>query len=193
MQIEQAVLEVQIGDKIMYNKFESIMWKDGTPFIKTIGGKIMPVKWNTKFGAFEVQRNPWDDIADVWLSNEKELKKMKECEIIEEMKKRWDKSAEKEQTGDSMGTISIISSIGWYEPVKEQEKNMFYPIKTITKVIFNDPATIVFWADGTKTVVQAYNEPFDKEKGLAMAIAKKALGNKGNYNEVFKKWICDDK
>lgn len=171
----------------MYNKFE-LMWKDGTPFIKTIGGKIMSVKWNTNFGAFEVQRNPWDDIADMWFSNEKELQKMRECEIIEEMKKRWDKSAEKEQTGDSMGTINIKSSTGWYAPVKEQERNI-----SITKVIFNDPATIVFWADGTKTVVQAYNEPFDKEKGLAMAIAKKALGNKGNYNEVFKKWIGEDK
>lgn len=49
----------------------------------------------------------------------------------------------------------------------------------IKKVIFNNPATIVFWADGTKTVVKAKNEDFDPEKGLAMAIAKKALGNKG--------------
>ena len=59
----------------------------------------------------------------------------------------------------------------------------------IENVIFNDPATIVFWADGTKTVVKAHNEPFDEEKGLAMAIAKKALGNKGNFNNVFKEWI----
>lgn len=59
----------------------------------------------------------------------------------------------------------------------------------IDKVIFNDPATIVFWEDGTKTVVKADNEPFDKEKGLAMAITKKALGNEGNYYNVIKKWI----
>ena len=59
----------------------------------------------------------------------------------------------------------------------------------ITNVIFNDPATIVFWSDGTKTVVKAENEPFDPEKGLAMAIAKKALGNKGNYYNEFKKWL----
>lgn len=58
----------------------------------------------------------------------------------------------------------------------------------IINVIFNDPATIVFWNDGTKTVVKANNEPFDKEKGLAMAFAKKALGNKGNYNNTFRKW-----
>ena len=59
----------------------------------------------------------------------------------------------------------------------------------IKDVIFNDPATIVYWTDGTKTVVKAGNEEFDPEKGLAMAIAKKALGNKGNYFETIKKWV----
>lgn len=57
------------------------------------------------------------------------------------------------------------------------------------KVIFNDPATIVFWRDGTKTVVKAKDEAFDPEKGLAMAYAKKASGNTGSYYNEFKKWI----
>lgn len=59
----------------------------------------------------------------------------------------------------------------------------------IKKVIFNAPATIVLWKDGTKTVVKAENEEFDPEKGLAMAIAKKAMGNKGNYFNEIKKWV----
>lgn len=59
----------------------------------------------------------------------------------------------------------------------------------IEKVIFNEPATIVFWSDKTKTVVKAENDTFDPEKGLAMAIAKKALGNQGNYYNTFKKWL----
>ena len=64
------------------------------------------------------------------------------------------------------------------------------PKCTITKVIFNDPATIVFWSDGTKTIVKCREaDIYDKEKGLAMAISKKLWGNKGNYYEVFKKWI----
>ena len=68
--------------------------------------------------------------------------------------------------------------------------NVGQPECAITKVIFNDPATIVFWSDGTKTVVKRiFEDTFDKEKGLAMAISKKAMGNKGNYYEVFKKWI----
>lgn len=59
----------------------------------------------------------------------------------------------------------------------------------ITNVIFAPPATIVFWNDGTKSVVKCENEVYDPEKGLAMAIAKRALGNKGNYFETFKKWV----
>ena len=62
----------------------------------------------------------------------------------------------------------------------------------IQRVIFNDPATIVYWNDGTKTVVKCgENEPFDPEKGLAMAITKKMLGNKGNYYDTLKKWLPD--
>ena len=68
-----------------------------------------------------------------------------------------------------------------------------YNLRTnIKKVIFNNPATIVFWSDGSKTVVKAHNDDYDPEKGLAMAIAKKALGNEGNYYNVFKKWLPKD-
>ena len=61
----------------------------------------------------------------------------------------------------------------------------------IKKVIFNDPATIVYWMDGTKTVVKRWAEDeseFDKEKGLAMAFVKKALNNRENYKKDFRKW-----
>ena len=59
----------------------------------------------------------------------------------------------------------------------------------IENVIFNDPATIVFWTDGTKTVVKCQEgDEFDPEKGLTMAIAKKVYGNKGSYCNVIKKW-----
>ena len=60
----------------------------------------------------------------------------------------------------------------------------------IKKVIFNEPTTVVLWQDGTKTLVRCQKgDTYSKETGLAVAIAKKALGNKGNFNEVFKKWI----
>ena len=63
----------------------------------------------------------------------------------------------------------------------------------IKNVIFNDPATVVYWADGTKTVVKCQEgDTYSKETGLALCIAKKYLGNKGNFNEVFKKWIPEE-
>ena len=81
----------------------------------------------------------------------------------------------------------IISSNNRYNVEKT------YSLGTnIKKVIFNNPATIVFWSDGSKTVVKAHNDDYDPEKGLAMAIAKKALGNEGNYYNVFKKWLPNE-
>ena len=66
----------------------------------------------------------------------------------------------------------------------------------IKDVIFNNPATIVYWVDGTKTVVKAHNEKFDPEKGLAMAICKRFLGSNksgSNFNNIFKKWLPEQK
>lgn len=72
------------------------------------------------------------------------------------------------------------------------KKDIWY-VPSIKKVIFNDPATIVIWGDGSKTVVKCQDgETYDPEKGLAMAISKKALGNKGNYCEVFKEWLPEE-
>ena len=60
----------------------------------------------------------------------------------------------------------------------------------IEQVIFNAPATIVKWSDGTKTVVKCQpGDVYSEETGLALCIAKKYLGNKSNFNEEFKKWI----
>ena len=72
----------------------------------------------------------------------------------------------------------------------ERSYYMHYDIRRhIKNVKFNPPATIVFWTDNTKTVVKCNGEDYDPEKGLAMCICKKALGDKGNYYEVFKKWL----
>lgn len=63
----------------------------------------------------------------------------------------------------------------------------------IKDVKFNGPATIVFWGDGTKTIVKTQNgEPNDPEKAIAMCIAKHFLGtNKtgSNYYDQIKKWL----
>ncbi len=81
----------------------------------------------------------------------------------------------------------------------------------IENVIFQNPATIVFWSDGTKTVVNCMDnveikkkvvdgkevtirkpkkaDTYSEEAGLAMAIVKKWAGNNGNYNNIFREFI----
>lgn len=57
----------------------------------------------------------------------------------------------------------------------------------IKKVIFNPPATVLLWSDGSKTVVKCgEQDEFDPEKGLVMAITKKLFGGKGNYYNKIK-------
>ena len=66
-------------------------------------------------------------------------------------------------------------------------------VSPIKKVIFNDPATIVLWADGTKTIVKVQGDDvYNREQGLALCIAKKALGNKSNFNNEFKRWLNEE-
>lgn len=66
----------------------------------------------------------------------------------------------------------------------------------IKTVHFSGPVTAVIWEDKTKTIVRCKDGDVpDYEKGLAMAIAKRALGtNKSgsNYYDVFKKWLPKD-
>ena len=51
-------------------------------------------------------------------------------------------------------------------------------IPDVDRVIFSPPATIVFWADGTKTVVKAMEgEKYEKYAGFAMACMKKLFGS----------------
>ena len=60
----------------------------------------------------------------------------------------------------------------------------------IKDVIFAPPATIVYWSDGSKTVVKcSEKDVFDPEKGLAMAIAKRCGGNKGSYYKEIQNWV----
>ena len=71
----------------------------------------------------------------------------------------------------------------------ERYSSCQYPIPQIKNVIFNYPATIVFWNDGTKTVVKCdERDQFDPEKGITMAFFKKMHGNIGHYFEEIKKW-----
>ena len=70
------------------------------------------------------------------------------------------------------------------------EKHTNFEIK---KVHFNDPATVVIWADGTKTVVKCDKDDiYDPQTGLLMCIAKKAFGNKGRFNDILREWMPEE-
>lgn len=69
--------------------------------------------------------------------------------------------------------------------------------KSIKKVIFSGPATIVLWKDGTKTMVKLCTDEINLQdamyeelrwSGLALCISKKVMGNTGNYKKIFKRW-----
>ena len=84
------------------------------------------------------------------------------------------------------GIVDGRSSVGYKDPrrigVLKIPSDMTYK-----RVIFNDPATIVIWEDGSKTIVKCQKgDVYDPEKGLALCFMKKALGNKGNFNNVLK-------
>lgn len=79
---------------------------------------------------------------------------------------------------------------GLPEPFRFERIKDFRSVPEIENVIFNGPATIVNWKDRTKTIVKCQaGDTYSKELGLAMCIAKKALGNTGNYYNVFKKYL----
>lgn len=92
--------------------------------------------------------------------------------------------------GCDLNTNPIFGgSLDKWMPYSRSIKNI-KPIPAIKDVIFNPPATIIIWEDKTKTVVKCgENDIYDPEKGMAMAISRKALGDRGSYYNVFEKWL----
>lgn len=49
----------------------------------------------------------------------------------------------------------------------------------IDKILFNNPVTVIFWADGTKTYAKIHKgsgDVYSKETGVAICLAKKVFG-----------------
>lgn len=77
--------------------------------------------------------------------------------------------------------IDFLSSLYKFERVADDAP--------ISRVIFNNPATIILWADGTKTVAKTHgDDAFDPENGFAVACAKKLLGKGDAFRREFAKW-----
>ena len=67
----------------------------------------------------------------------------------------------------------------------------FWGIPDIDSVVFNPPATIVFWDDGTKTVVKcAEGQEFERYAGFSAAVMKKLFGTTAVAKEIMEE--CDE-
>ena len=98
---------------------------------------------------------------------------------------------EKDEKFKNLGYISMdginfepVDTYGVKFEVKDPDPIFFNWVlanKTtdIDRVIFNDPATIVFWKDGTKTVVKCHPEDtFDEEIGFMCCYLKRVISSK---------------
>lgn len=65
-------------------------------------------------------------------------------------------------------------------------------VEQINRVIYNDPATIILWNDGSKTVAKCMDgDTYDSEKGFLVAYLKKFVDS-DTLREEMSKWVEDD-
>ena len=69
------------------------------------------------------------------------------------------------------------------KPKNKKNENITIPV--VKRIVYHDPATIVFWQDGDKTVVKCMDgEPFEKYAGFCAALAKKVFGSTSKAKKV---------
>lgn len=74
--------------------------------------------------------------------------------------------------------------------IKVPKCNIFC-VPEIHRVIYSPPATIIIWADKTKTVVKCSDgDEYSRTTGLALCILKKVYGPK-RYREILKKHLTE--
>lgn len=91
------------------------------------------------------------------------------------------------------GTTILSDKIFFDTSIVQKVKTQINP-EDIKLVNFNKKkgTTVIKWKDNTITKVKVQTkmgDTYNPEMGMAMCICKKTLGNKGNFNEVFKKWL----
>lgn len=83
----------------------------------------------------------------------------------------------------------IFKEVEEEKALAEKQKQNAKLRERIQDVIFSNPCTIVFWKDGSKTVVKKQKgDKWNKETGLAMAMAKKFYQNTNIFNDELRKW-----
>lgn len=88
-------------------------------------------------------------------------------------------------------SVKIVSGKPIHLTCKDGLKLMAYDFVNplhVDRIIFSPPATIVFWKDGTKTVVKcADGEPFSEYNGFAAALLKKVFGSNSAVKKIIQR------
>ena len=77
----------------------------------------------------------------------------------------------------------VWAEVMFGNPKNKKSEGITIPV--VKRIVYHDPATIVFWQDGTKTVVKCMDgEPFEKYAGFCAALAKKVFGSTSKAKKV---------
>ena len=83
-----------------------------------------------------------------------------------------------------MDTINYTSGIYTFKVGKEKPA----PTPTPERIIFNGRTTVVFWSDGSKSMVRCDDvDNYDREMAVAMCLAHKMMGSKAKFKKLVAK------
>lgn len=94
---------------------------------------------------------------------------------------------------DVVSDLSRTFLLNEYKKGLIEGREIVWKSISVDRIIFNDPATIVFWKDGTKTVVKCQeDQTFNPYFGFCAAIAKKLYGSNSRLNRIVETYLEKD-
>lgn len=91
------------------------------------------------------------------------------------------------KTGTTLDNVPEVDMTLVKHPGQKKEKSVMDNRYMVKKLIYHGPATIVYWADGKKTVVKCMDgDTFDPMAGFCAALAKKVYGSTGTVKQIIK-------
>ena len=144
----------------MPTSFENTVTGLYTPTITTAG-----TSWSNLYVTAPVSA----ELASVSVKKEEEPTVFNIDKLIEE--------AEENEAMDNGGVVAIKTKVNAEIRMTIRPKRERNPYE-VEKIIFGRPVTVVFWADGTKTVVKCEkNTEWNAYSAFCAALAKKVYGN----------------
>lgn len=152
---------------------------------------------NLKYGIKPVEFIPYDPSEFEFKPNNNK----EEIKMSKTIKEVWDSMTREQQDACCVliGEAAKKNSSLDYEikkkvaAIKAGEYMLRVKGTDIRDIIFNGPATVILWRDGSKTVIkQQKGDKWDPEKAVAMAVMKKVFGTNvtgSNYLEFVKPYI----